>query len=141
MPIDRLQSEKFRFENDESTYLIDPEPIENYEKWLKENEFNDENHKNELTQIFIDSPHIRAHYSRLVPTLTSHNQFWSRYFYRLSLFEQNERRRIQLLKRAEEICHQNEFQRTKSSDWDDPDDDSTQHHESDTSKLNRFDFR
>ena len=108
-PVDRLQSEKFRLENDETTYLTG----------TTENELNVENRKGEIARILIDSPHIRAMYTRLVPTATSHAEFWSRYFHRLSVFEGNEQRRSQLLKRAEAICQKNE-----NSNWDDPEDDS-----------------
>ena len=110
-PIDRLQSEKFRLENDETTYL----------SGTTHNEFNAENRKNEIAQILIDSPHVRAMYTRLVPTATSHAQFWSRYFHHLSVFQGNEERRSQLLKRAEEICQKNE-----NSSWDDPEDESSE---------------
>ena len=124
--IDRFQSEKFQFENDDETYLVDSQPID----------FNVDERKSEIAQILIDSPHIRAIYSRLVPTATSHNEFWSRYFSRLTIYEEKQHRRTHLLKRAEEICQKNDFQRTKSSDWDDFDDESIEICQKQQSNMN-----
>jgi hypothetical protein len=52
-------------------------------------------------------------YARLVPAYTTHSDFWSRYYFRLNQIHEGEIRRINLLKRAHEICNEN-----NGNDWD-----------------------
>jgi hypothetical protein len=54
-------------------------------------------------------------YARLVPTCTTHSDFWSRYYFRLNQIDEEEIRRVNLLKRAHEICNENH-----GNDWDEP---------------------
>jgi len=54
-------------------------------------------------------------YARLVPTCTTHSDFWSRYYFRLNQIDEEEIRRANLLKRAHEICNENH-----GNDWDEP---------------------
>jgi hypothetical protein len=65
--------------------------------------------------LLVDAPHIRSFYIRLVPACTSHNDFWSRYYFRLHQIDEEETRRINLLKRAHEICNE-----SSGNDWDEP---------------------
>ncbi|CAF1559288.1 unnamed protein product, partial [Adineta ricciae] len=80
-----------------------------------------ENRKDDITQLLIDSPHVRSVYTRLVPTCTTHQDFWSRYYFRLHRIEEDEARRLNLLKRAQEICDANQ-----ADDWDEPDNEWTE---------------
>ncbi|CAF1631549.1 unnamed protein product, partial [Adineta ricciae] len=109
-------NETLRLQKDESTYLIDPLPTESYKTWCETSDFSIENRKGDITQLLIDSPHVRSIYSRLVPTCTAHQDFWSRYYFRLHRIEEDETKRLNLLKRAQEICDANQ-----ADDWDEPD--------------------
>ena len=111
-----------RLQNDESTYLTDPNPIEPYENWRRTTEFNVEERKGEIAQLLIDAPHVRALYATFVPAQTTHMDFWSRYFYRVYQLELEEERRTQFIKRAYEICSvKNENDPTGvNNDWDEP---------------------
>ncbi|CAF1146236.1 unnamed protein product [Rotaria sordida] len=117
---DRFHNERIRIQNDKSTYLIDPIPIESYQNWCEKMNFNTNKHKDEIAQLLINIPHIRSYYARFVPTCTTHNDFWSRYYYHLYKFDEEETRRLNLLKRAHEICNEN-----NENDWDELNDEST----------------
>ncbi|CAF1322987.1 unnamed protein product [Rotaria sordida] len=123
--LDRIHNELTRLQNDESTYLIDPIPNEAYEIWRQTTNFNVDTRKGDIAQLLIDAPHVRSFYARLVPAHTTHNDFWSRYYYRLHLIEEEEARRTQLLRRAHEICSENNdnIGINNENDWDEPDDD------------------
>ncbi|CAF4139532.1 unnamed protein product, partial [Adineta steineri] len=120
---DRVQNELTRLQNDESTYLTDPSQTEAYEAWRETSSFNDETRKGEIAQLLIDAPHVRSFYSHLVPAQTTHVDFWSRYYFRLHQLEEEEARRTQLLRRAHEICSENNDnnEENNANDWDEPD--------------------
>ncbi|CAF3076901.1 unnamed protein product [Rotaria socialis] len=121
---DRIHNELARLQNDESTYLSDPIPDEAYETWRQTTNFNVEARKGDISRLLIDVPHVRSYYARFVPAQTTHVDFWSRYYYRLHLIEEEETRRTQLLRRAHEICSENNDNTGKNNenDWDEPDD-------------------
>lgn len=123
---DRVHTEVKRLQNDESTYLADPTPIEAYEQWRQTSDFNVETRKGEIAQLLIDAPHVRSFYAHLVPAQTTHNDFWSRYYYRLHQIEDDEARRLQLLQRAKEICAENpnDKGKNKENDWEESDEES-----------------
>ncbi|CAF0811864.1 unnamed protein product [Adineta steineri] len=114
---DRLNNEKLRIQNDESTYLTDPLPTETYKTWLETSDFNVEKCKSDISQLLIDAPHVRSFHARLVPACTTYNDFWSRYYFRLYQLDEDEKKRLNLLKRAHEICNEN-----SGNDWDGPED-------------------
>ncbi|CAF3734303.1 unnamed protein product [Rotaria sp. Silwood1] len=122
---DRIHNELTRLQNDESTYLTDPIPNEAYETWRQTTNFNVDILKGDIAQLLIDAPHVRSFYAHLVPAHTTHNSFWSRYYYRLHLIEEDEARRTQLLRRAHEICSENNdtIGKNNENDWDEPDED------------------
>ncbi len=109
-----------RLQNDESTYLNDPTPLEAYENWRQTTDFNVDTRKGEIAQLLIDAPHVRAFYAQLVPAQTTHSDFWSRYYYRLHQIEEDEARRTQLLRRAHEMCSETteNIGKNNSTDWD-----------------------
>ncbi|CAF1171545.1 unnamed protein product [Rotaria magnacalcarata] len=121
---DRIHNELARLQNDESTYLSDPIPYEAYETWRQTTNFNVEARKGDISRLLIDVPHVRSYYARFVPAQTTHVDFWSRYYYRLHLIEEEETRRTQLLRRAHEICSENNDNpgKTDENDWDEPED-------------------
>jgi len=125
---DRVHNELTRLQNDESTYLTDPNPIEAYENWRQTTDFNVDTRKGEIAQLLIDAPHVRSFYAHLVPAQTTHSDFWSRYYFRLHHIEEEEARRTQLLRRAHEICTENNENtgNNNENDWDEPDEDLSQ---------------
>jgi hypothetical protein len=116
------KNEQSRLQNDESTYLVDPTPLEAYENWRETSEFNVDTRKGEIAQLLIDAPHVRLIFGRLVPASTTHSDFWCRYYFRLYQIEEEEARRIQLLRRANEICSENNdnIGKNNENDWDEP---------------------
>ncbi|CAF4703686.1 unnamed protein product, partial [Rotaria socialis] len=90
--------------------------------WRQTTNFNVEARKGDISRLLIDVPHVRSYYARFVPAQTTHVDFWSRYYYRLHLIEEEETRRTQLLRRAHEICSENNDNTGKNNenDWDEP---------------------
>ncbi|CAF3399337.1 unnamed protein product [Rotaria socialis] len=119
-PVDRFQNERNRIEHDDATYLTDPTPIESYKAWREANDFSADERKGQIAQLLIDIPQIRSLYSRFVPACTTHNDFWSRYYYRISKLDEEETRRLNFLKRAQETCNEH-----NENDWDEPNDEWT----------------
>ncbi|CAF1520992.1 unnamed protein product [Rotaria magnacalcarata] len=119
-PVDRFQNERNRIQYDDATYLTDPTPIESYKTWCEANDFSGDERKGQIAQLLIDISQIRSLYSRFVPACTTHNDFWSRYYYRMSKLDQEETRRLNFLKRAQETCNEN-----NANDWDEPNDEWT----------------
>jgi hypothetical protein len=115
-----FQGEVARVQHDPSTYLTDPVPNDAYEEWLRSNEFNVETRKGDITQLLMQAPHVRSFFARFVPAQTTHAEFWSRYYFRLHLIDEEEERRARLLRRAHEICSETTETTTenKSNDWD-----------------------
>ena len=111
-----------RLQHDESTYLTHPSPVEAFETWQQTHEFDVDARKGDIAQLLITTPHVRSIYARLVPTCTTHSDFWSRYYFRVYQIEQEDAKRLQLLKRAHEICSENNDQTadTLEKDWDEP---------------------
>ena len=109
-------------QNEESTYLVEPVPLEPYATWRETSEFNVETRKGDIAKILIDASNVRALYARLVPAHTTHADFWSRYYYRLHQLEEEEARRTQLLKRAHKICSETTEETDANGDngWDEP---------------------
>lgn len=100
--------------------MTDPTPQEAYENWRETTNFNVDGRKGEIAQLLIDAPHVRSLYAHLVPAQTSHSDFWSRYYYRVHLIEEEEARRTQLLRRAHELCAESNETTGKNTetDWD-----------------------
>ena len=55
----------------------------------------------------MDCRHIRSFYAHLMPACTAYNDFWSRYYFRLNKLDEDETKRLNLLKRVHEICNEN----------------------------------
>lgn len=102
-------------QKDESTYLTDPTSIEAYQAWRESTHFDLEEYKGEIAQLLIDAPHVRSLHARLVPACTTYQDFWARYYFRLHQLKEEETRRSNLLKRAHELCNEQQ-----SGDWDGP---------------------
>ena len=94
---------------------MDPVPKEAYETWCESSDFHLDDLKGPISQLLIDAPHVRSIYARLVPACTTHADFWSRYYFRLHQLNEEETKRISLLKRVQEICNERD-----ENNWEDP---------------------
>ncbi|CAF0838888.1 unnamed protein product [Didymodactylos carnosus] len=119
---DRVQIELNKIQTDETVYLNDPVPYDLYEQWKSNLASNSDidSKKGEISQLLIDNPTIRSIYSRLVPAKTTHTDFWMRYFYRVYQIEEDEIRRLNNLKRAQQMI--NGDNRNDEADWDEEED-------------------
>ncbi|XP_053124039.1 BSD domain-containing protein 1 isoform X2 [Hemicordylus capensis] len=97
----------YSLQSDPATYCNEPDgPAELFEAWLSR--FSLEEKKGEISELLVNSPSIRALYSKMVPVAVSHSEFWQRYFYKLHQLEQEELRRDALKQRAEQSVHSEE---------------------------------
>ncbi|KAK0134454.1 BSD domain-containing protein 1 [Merluccius polli] len=80
-----------------------PGPPEQFDNWLSS--FSLEERKGEVSELLVNSPSIRALYTKMVPAAVAHSEFWQRYFYKVFQLEQEEARRLALKQRAEQSTH------------------------------------
>ncbi|XP_072465945.1 BSD domain-containing protein 1 isoform X2 [Notamacropus eugenii] len=98
---DSAKARLYSLQSDPATYCNEPDgPPELFDTWLSH--FHLEEKKEEISNLLISSPSIRALYTKMVPAAVSHSEFWHRYFYRLHHLEQEEARRDALKQRAEQ---------------------------------------
>lgn len=107
------QTRLYNIQTDPATYCNEPDSAEAYEAWLPT--FTLEDMKEEMSTLMLDSKEVRSIYTKLVPEAVSHTEFWNRYFYRVHLHNEAERRRALLLERA---------QQSTELTWEDDDDSS-----------------
>uniref|UniRef100_A0A8C2WK11 BSD domain containing 1 n=1 Tax=Cyclopterus lumpus TaxID=8103 RepID=A0A8C2WK11_CYCLU len=101
---DRSKARLYSLQADPATYCNEPDgPPEQFDNWLSR--FSLEDKKGELSELLVNSPSIRALYTKMVPAAVAHSEFWQRYFYRLFQLEQDEARRLALKQRAEQTAH------------------------------------
>lgn len=112
----RKQEKLHIIQTDPGTYCNEPEGL--FREWLEV--FNLDDHKTKMSELLVQNPAVRAIYTQLVPTAVSHTVFWQRYFYRVFQLDAEERKREELLARANK-------ETTKEDDtdggWGDDDDD------------------
>ncbi|PIK45048.1 putative BSD domain-containing protein 1 [Apostichopus japonicus] len=85
---------------DPATYCNEPDdPLDDYQNWLES--FNVEDMKGDISELLVANSQVRSIYTKLVPAAVSHGEFWSRYFYKVHLLDQDEARRNALKERAE----------------------------------------
>jgi hypothetical protein len=95
------------------TTPIDQED-ESVKKWLEN--FNLESKTEEISRLMKNDTKIAQHHATLVPVEISYEQFWTRYFYRYSLYLEDEERRSKLQQLTK-------VQEEQAFSWDDDDDD------------------
>uniref|UniRef100_A0A8C2WPK8 BSD domain containing 1 n=1 Tax=Cyclopterus lumpus TaxID=8103 RepID=A0A8C2WPK8_CYCLU len=84
---DRSKARLYSLQADPATYCNEPDgPPEQFDNWLSR--FSLEDKKGELSELLVNSPSIRALYTKMVPAAVAHSEFWQRYFYRLFQLEQ-----------------------------------------------------
>ncbi|CAI9727356.1 Hypothetical predicted protein [Octopus vulgaris] len=107
---DRAQARLHAIQVDPGTYCNPPSSTDKFTEWLKTFEL--ENEKGSISELLVSNANIRALYTNLVPTTVSHTEFWHRYFYKIHQLQQDEARKLALMKRADE-CKDDAFS------WDD----------------------
>ncbi|XP_022317759.2 BSD domain-containing protein 1-A-like [Crassostrea virginica] len=98
---DRAKARLHAIQVDPETYCSEPSGSpEKYKEW--QNSFDLEEYKGEVSELLVSKVELRAFYTKLVPAEISHADFWSRYFYKVHQLQQDEARKLALMKRAEQ---------------------------------------
>ncbi|XP_059805111.1 BSD domain-containing protein 1 isoform X2 [Hypanus sabinus] len=112
---DSTKARLYSLQADPATYCNEPDgPLELYDEWVAG--FNLDDQKGEISNLLVNSPSVRALYTKMVPAAVSHLEFWHRYFYKLHQLEQEESRRIVLKQRAEQTSHSEDLRWEEEED-------------------------
>jgi hypothetical protein len=97
---ERYKQELVALQSNQSTFLDEPSASSkpDFAQWLSE--FDAESHKTSISELLIENSSMRLLYAQLVPAQLSNDQFWSRYFYKVTQLDQENRKRIMLIERA-----------------------------------------
>uniref|UniRef100_A0AAZ3QK26 BSD domain-containing protein n=1 Tax=Oncorhynchus tshawytscha TaxID=74940 RepID=A0AAZ3QK26_ONCTS len=113
---DSTKARLYSLQADPATYCNEPDgPLEKFDAWLSC--FSLEERKGEISDLLVNSPSIRALYTKMVPAAVAHSEFWQRYFYKVFQLYQEEARRVALKQRAEQTTH------TEALGWEEEDED------------------
>ncbi|KAL2098826.1 hypothetical protein ACEWY4_005306 [Coilia grayii] len=116
---DSTKARLYSLQADPATYCNEPDgPPEQFDAWLSS--FSLEDKKAEISELLVNSPSIRALYTKMVPAAVAHSEFWQRYFYKVFQLEQEEARRVALKQRAEQTAHRSE---RESLGWEEEEED------------------
>uniref|UniRef100_A0A8C1VB99 BSD domain containing 1 n=1 Tax=Cyprinus carpio TaxID=7962 RepID=A0A8C1VB99_CYPCA len=111
---DSSKARLYSLQADPATYCNEPDgPPQQFDAWLSS--FKLEERKAEISELLVNSPAIRALYTKMVPAAVAHSEFWQRYFYKVFQLEQEEARRVALKQRAEQTDH------SESLGWEEED--------------------
>uniref|UniRef100_A0A668AKB0 BSD domain containing 1 n=1 Tax=Myripristis murdjan TaxID=586833 RepID=A0A668AKB0_9TELE len=111
---DSTKARLYSLQADPATYCNEPDgPPEQFDNWLST--FSLEEKKGEISELLVNSPSIRALYTKMVPAAVAHSEFWQRYFYKVFQLDQEEARRVALKQRAEQSTH------TETLGWEEED--------------------
>uniref|UniRef100_A0A3B1JSU0 BSD domain containing 1 n=1 Tax=Astyanax mexicanus TaxID=7994 RepID=A0A3B1JSU0_ASTMX len=113
---DSSKARLYTLQADPATYCNEPDgPPEQFDTWLSN--FSLEEKKAEISELLVNSPSIRALYTKMVPAAVAHSEFWQRYFYKVFQLDQEEARRVVLKRRAEETSQ------SESLGWEEEEED------------------
>ncbi|XP_070835540.1 BSD domain-containing protein 1 [Chaetodon trifascialis] len=113
---DSSKARLYSLQADPATYCNEPDgPPEQFDNWLSS--FSLEDKKGEISELLVNSPSIRALYTKMVPAAVAHSEFWQRYFYKVFQLDQEEARRVALKQRAEQTTH------TETLGWEEEEED------------------
>ncbi|XP_018553357.1 BSD domain-containing protein 1 [Lates calcarifer] len=113
---DSSKARLYSLQADPATYCNEPDgPPEQFDNWLSS--FSLEDKKGEISELLVNSPSIRALYTKMVPAAVAHSEFWQRYFYKVFQLDQEEARRVALKQRAEQTAH------TETLGWEEEEED------------------
>uniref|UniRef100_A0A8C7H1I1 BSD domain containing 1 n=1 Tax=Oncorhynchus kisutch TaxID=8019 RepID=A0A8C7H1I1_ONCKI len=111
---DSTKARLYSLQADPATYCNEPDgSLEQFDAWLSS--FSLEERKGEISDLLVNTPSIRALYTRMVPAAVAHSEFWQRYFYKVFQLDQEEARRVALKQRAEQTSH------TEALGWEEED--------------------
>uniref|UniRef100_A0A673C4L1 BSD domain-containing protein n=1 Tax=Sphaeramia orbicularis TaxID=375764 RepID=A0A673C4L1_9TELE len=126
---DSSKARLYSLQADPATYCNEPDgPPEQFDNWLSG--FSLEDKKGEISELLVNSPSIRALYTKMVPAAVAHSEFWQRYFYKVFQLDQEEARRVALKQRAEQSTH------TETLGWEEEEEDDFLGASSSSSHLN-----
>ncbi len=98
---DRAKARLHAIQVDQGTYCNEPDgPKEKFEEFI--NHFDLEGNKGVISELLVSNVEVRSIYTKLVPSTVSHVDFWQRYFYKVEQLNEDEMRRQELMKRADE---------------------------------------
>uniref|UniRef100_A0A673C6S9 BSD domain-containing protein n=1 Tax=Sphaeramia orbicularis TaxID=375764 RepID=A0A673C6S9_9TELE len=84
---DSSKARLYSLQADPATYCNEPDgPPEQFDNWLSG--FSLEDKKGEISELLVNSPSIRALYTKMVPAAVAHSEFWQRYFYKVFQLDQ-----------------------------------------------------
>ncbi|XP_076605260.1 BSD domain-containing protein 1 [Chaetodon auriga] len=113
---DSSKARLYSLQADPATYCNEPDgPPEQFDNWMSS--FSLEDKKGEISELLVNSPSIRALYTKMVPAAVAHSEFWQRYFYKVFQLDQEEARRVALKQRAEQTIH------TETLGWEEEEED------------------
>ncbi|KAB5582130.1 hypothetical protein PHYPO_G00183650 [Pangasianodon hypophthalmus] len=113
---DSTKARLYTLQADPATYCNEPDgPPEQFDAWLST--FSLDEKKAEISELLVNSPSIRALYTKMVPAAVAHSEFWQRYFYKVFQLDQEEARRVALKRRAEETAQ------SESLGWEEEEED------------------
>lgn len=114
---DRYKQEIQALKANDQTYLTDP--VNNVTVYLEQwsVSFNPDDYQSRIPDLLIENDEMRLLYSQLVPAQISNNQFWSRFFFKVSQLEEDYKIRVKVLERAIGPKDNNE-----DETWEDADD-------------------
>lgn len=112
---DRYKARLHAIQTDPTTYTTEPSPADSYREWLSS--FDVESSKGNISELLVSNVEVRALYTQLVPLTVSNLDFWSRYYFRCRQLDEEEARRLELMRRADEV------QGEKEIGWDEDDED------------------
>ena len=85
-------------QGDVNTYLEEPEDLDSYEEWKLEFEFDMK--EEGIENLMRENVLIEEIYSKVVPSRTNHESFWSKCFYKLNKLKEAEDAGAKLLNRG-----------------------------------------
>ncbi len=132
---ERYETELKAIQLSESTYLFAGENNDAAEYAAWQESFDCEANKTLISDLLIENSSMRLIYSKLVPGQVSNEVFWCRYFYRMSLFEEEQKKRIKLLERVKEANLSTDVAEEEGTGWDDEDDDEKKIEETVTEEV------
>jgi hypothetical protein len=100
---DRYLNDLNKLRQTDTTYLEDPKITDNdkdneFSEWVKI--FDVDSYKSIISDLLIENNEMRLLFSQLVPSQVTNIQFWSRYFYKVNILEEDHKKRLKLIERA-----------------------------------------
>eukprot|EP01137_Pigoraptor_chileana_P005909 Opistho-2@49635 len=99
VPLDRSEAALRAMRLHPTTYEVEPADAAAFSSW--QSTFDLSSKTDEISRMLAGSAEVRAHHSRLVPSsVLTYALFWGRYYYRVHVFVEEEKRRLALVSRV-----------------------------------------